>query len=226
MFDENLLFRLRLCFLHNIWRFSEKQRILCAPPPSPPLFLMTMVIREKTKIIKLSLNDVHFYLWKYLKNCLKYWVIWTSIRTNFEKTFLDKFCAVELILLMLSCYLTKLDTSIYLGNKKDTLPSVKVIPTLVSVKINEEVKLYCSAKGVPNPKVYWTKGNNDKRISSKPYLHIEYLKETDGGEVHCHAYNRKGSSKVTATINIISKYHQQRFLSNIFFVTDYLISLL
>ena len=95
-------------------------------------------------------------------------------------------------------------------NEKDRPPSAKIIPSIVSVKLNEQVKLNCSAIGVPNPKIYWTKGTDGKRISNKHLLHIEQLEEKESEEVHCHAYNRAGTSRVTATINIDGEFPKRR----------------
>lgn len=88
-------------------------------------------------------------------------------------------------------------------NSEDKVPTASILPSQVTAKVGDEVKLFCDARGVPNPKVYWTRDNSRTKISHRRLLHIDSVEESDAGEYHCRAKNRKGSSRVSATLNIV-----------------------
>lgn len=98
-------------------------------------------------------------------------------------------------------------------NSEDKVPTASILPSQVTAKVGDEVKLFCDARGVPNPKVYWTRDNSRTKISHRRLLHIDSVEESDAGEYHCRAKNRKGSSRVSATLNIVGKYNNYFFIN-------------
>ena len=96
----------------------------------------------------------------------------------------------------------------FLVNEADTLPVANVIPTKVTVEKSANVKLLCDAKGVPDPDVYWTRADSKEVIWDKPLLNLYSVDASNAGEYICHANNRKGKSRVTGVVEVISKFQK------------------
>ena len=79
------------------------------------------------------------------------------------------------------------------------------MPSEVESLQYKDVRLFCDAKGVPDPRVYWTKNKLRRTISRKALLFLEAVDASDEGTYHCHATNRRGSSRVSAKVTVISK---------------------
>ncbi|XP_065678288.1 basement membrane-specific heparan sulfate proteoglycan core protein isoform X1 [Hydra vulgaris] len=94
--------------------------------------------------------------------------------------------------------------------KEDEAPLISKLPQSTTINYLSTFKMVCKAQGTPNPKIFWTRGQAQSKISNKHLLQIDSVVIGDEDDYQCHAVNRKGSVvsstklvvRVMPTVNI------------------------
>ena len=77
--------------------------------------------------------------------------------------------------------------------------------------------LYCNATSNPEPNITWTKGGNDKLLSTSEILNLTSVLREDNGAVYtCKVQNYLGLVKATAVITVFCEYFSYLSLWNFF----------
>ena len=90
--------------------------------------------------------------------------------------------------------------------KEDEFPVIIELPQNVTINYLSTFKMVCKAQGTPNPKIYWTKGKEQNKVSNKPLLQIDSVVVTDEDDYQCHALNRKGKAVSFTKLIIRGKF--------------------
>ena len=90
--------------------------------------------------------------------------------------------------------------------------SVDINPSVASILVGEDVTFECSSDGGPDNQYQWTNLQSGDIISNIPYLVIESVSVSDGGQYECNVSNEAGYETAVSTINSMLYYRYYYYI--------------